>query len=63
MFGLLQLTMQTLAFTHGWGRHFFFLTDEQRVNAMEFVFVSEPMGAFNPSLTIIPLLNFKLTAN
>jgi hypothetical protein len=37
--------MQTLAFTHGWGRHFFFLTDEQRVNAMEFVFVSEPFGA------------------
>ncbi|PMD22568.1 hypothetical protein NA56DRAFT_90841 [Hyaloscypha hepaticicola] len=44
VFGLLQLTMQTLAFTHGWGRHFFFLTDEQRVNAMEFVFVSEPMA-------------------
>lgn len=44
IFGLLQLTMQTLAFTHGWGRHFFFLSDDQRVNAMEMVFVSEPLG-------------------
>jgi hypothetical protein len=44
MFGILQLIMQTLAFTHGWGRHFFFLSDTQRVNAMEMVFVSEPMA-------------------
>ena len=36
--------MQTLAFTHGWGRHFFFLSDSQKVNAMEMVFVSEPLG-------------------
>jgi Na+(H+)/acetate symporter ActP len=36
--------MQTLAFTHGWGRHFFFLSDIQRVKAMEMVFVSEPLG-------------------
>jgi hypothetical protein len=36
--------MQTLAFTHGWGRHFFFLSDTEKVNAMEMVFVSEPLG-------------------
>jgi hypothetical protein len=38
------MTMQTLAFTHGWGRHFFFLSDTEKVNAMEMVFVSEPLG-------------------
>jgi hypothetical protein len=50
MFGILQLIMQTLAFTHGWGRHFFYLSDTQRVNAMEMVFVSEPMGKFHLAL-------------
>jgi hypothetical protein len=51
MFGIIQLTMQTLAFTHGWGRHFFYLDDSQRVKAMEMVFVSEPFGVYNPPQT------------
>jgi hypothetical protein len=36
--------MQTNAHHHGWGRHFFFLTNEQRTTSMEFIFVSEPLG-------------------
>jgi len=44
MFGFLQIIMQTIAHHHGWGRHFFFLTNEQRTTSMEFIFVSEPLG-------------------
>jgi hypothetical protein len=36
--------MQTVAYSKGWGRHFFYLDDYQRVHAMEMVFVSEPLG-------------------
>jgi hypothetical protein len=39
--------MQTVAFSKGWGRHFFYLDDTQRINAMEAVFVSEPLGKWN----------------
>lgn len=42
--GILQFSMQTLAYSHGWGRHFFYLSDDQRVKAMQAVFVSEPFA-------------------
>ena len=44
--GFLQLTVQTIAYSRGWGRHFYYLDDSQRVNAMETVFVSEPFGNY-----------------
>jgi hypothetical protein len=50
MFGFLQIVMQTIAHHHGWGRHFFYLTNEQRTTSMEFIFVSEPLGKLHPTL-------------
>jgi len=38
------MVLLTLAHHFGWGRHFFYLTDEERVMSMEMEFISEPVG-------------------
>ncbi len=44
----------TLAHHFGWGRHFFYLTDEERVMSMEMEFISEPVGKIFVSFASSP---------
>lgn len=42
--GLLYFSLATVGVTYGIGRHFYYLAPFERVNAMKFQFISEPVG-------------------
>ncbi|KAF8849911.1 hypothetical protein BDZ45DRAFT_603606 [Acephala macrosclerotiorum] len=44
MFGFLHMIFITLSHHFGWGRHFFYLDDYQKVTSMEMEFIAEPFG-------------------